>query len=324
MGRRNRESQKAETAVRDEKDVQNIAVSTDEIVDTSRPRKKAKLAKKVIDASDSDVFHGSHTSKSDGDGASSSSADKPKDESYQPPKSKKQLRAERKAAARASQPKTESQLEEERRKQSKLLQKQKEKEQFQALLKQERLAHKERQQKRINRQRNSKGGAASNNTTKDGDQVKQKATGNAKKKKQIGDDGNVELDVSQKVIEQIKHGQVDSSSGWTTLERGVQFKDLVVGKGPQVGTRGLVTVKYKLTANGKFGNPISLDSSNKFQFRLGKSEVIVGWDIGIPGMCVGGRRRLIVPPKAGYGSQDIGAGPGAILHFDITLLAVRD
>lgn len=51
--------------------------------------------------------------------------------------------------------------------------------------------------------------------------------------------------------------------------------------------------------------------------------VIKGWDIGVVGMKVGGRRQLIVPPKAGYGGEDIGAGPGAVLFFDITLLHMR-
>ena len=50
--------------------------------------------------------------------------------------------------------------------------------------------------------------------------------------------------------------------------------------------------------------------------------VIQGWDIGLLGMHEGGRRKLIVPPKAGYGSQDIGAGSGAMLYFDITLLSI--
>jgi FKBP-type peptidyl-prolyl cis-trans isomerase len=80
----------------------------------------------------------------------------------------------------------------------------------------------------------------------------------------------------------------------------------------------MVTVKYKLTA-GKFG--ATLDSSKKFSFRFAMGEVIQGWEIGMEGMRQGGKRRLIVPPKAGYGSQDIGAGSGAILYFDITLLS---
>jgi FKBP-type peptidyl-prolyl cis-trans isomerase len=63
------------------------------------------------------------------------------------------------------------------------------------------------------------------------------------------------------------------------------------------------------------------NSNKKFTFRLGKGEVIQGWDIGMMGMRQGGTRHLIVPPKAGYKSEDIGAGPGGLLYFDITLLS---
>merc|ERR1712238_337062 len=80
----------------------------------------------------------------------------------------------------------------------------------------------------------------------------------------------------------------------------------------------LITVKYELTS-GKLVTPI--DSSNNFTFVVGKGEVIQGWDIGLVGMRVGGRRKLTVPPKAGYGAKDIGGGCGAELFFDITLLS---
>ena len=65
-----------------------------------------------------------------------------------------------------------------------------------------------------------------------------------------------------------------------------------------------------------------LDSSGNFGFRLGKGEVIEGWDIGVAGMRVGGTRRLIVPREAGYGNKDVGAGRGADLYFEIELLQV--
>ena len=49
-------------------------------------------------------------------------------------------------------------------------------------------------------------------------------------------------------------------------------------------------------------------------------EVIEGWEIGLQGMKQGGIRHIIVPPKAGYGTKDIGAGVGATLYFEVTLL----
>ena len=120
------------------------------------------------------------------------------------------------------------------------------------------------------------------------------------------------------IFRNLMNGSTDPATGMTNLRLGVQYKDIVVGSGPMVQDNMAVTVKYRLTG-GKFG--ILLDSSNKFTFRLGKGEVIQGWNIGLQGMRVGGRRKLIVPPKAGYGAQDIGAGAGALLHFEVWLLS---
>ena len=122
------------------------------------------------------------------------------------------------------------------------------------------------------------------------------------------------------VYNDLFNGTHDDASGTTTLRMGVKYKDAVEGKGPMVEDRMLVNVSYKLKG-GKYG--AVLDSSKNFSFRVGRGEVIKGWDIGVVGMRVGGRRHLIVPPKAGYGSDDIGAGPGATLFFDITLLSMR-
>ena len=217
------------------------------------------------------------------------------------PKSRKELRAERKAAKRAAQPKTAQQVKAERKRLAQQRRKQEEKEQFKQLLKQERQEKKLRQQQKQRRQENSKKKTA-------------QSTAAAPSR------GAEEQDMALRLVHEIKYGRTDAASGMTTLAMGVQYKDIVVGKGPVVQPKSLVTVKYRLTG-GKLGALI--DSSNKFNFRVGKGEVIQGWDIGLQGMQVGGRRQLIVPPKAGYGSQDIGAGPGGILHFDITLLDIR-
>jgi FK506-binding nuclear protein len=145
-------------------------------------------------------------------------------------------------------------------------------------------------------------------------QKKKVAAKRSKKSKESSHDVVVEMDVYNSLFK----GTVDPSNGTTTCRLGVNYKDKVVGKGNLVQDRTMITVKYQLTG-GKFG--AVLDSSNKFNFTLGKGEVIQGWDIGILGMRQGGTRHLIVPPKAGYGSKDIGAGPGAPLNFDITLLS---
>ena len=112
----------------------------------------------------------------------------------------------------------------------------------------------------------------------------------------------------------------DHTTGATTCRLGVRYIDVKLGTGPMVQSMSLINVKYQL--RGGSTNGILIDSSKKFSFRLGKGEVIQGWEIGLEGMRQGGVRHLIVPPKAGYGSQDIGAGSGAMLHFDVTLTEI--
>lgn len=132
---------------------------------------------------------------------------------------------------------------------------------------------------------------------------------------------------SKKKLKSIKNSQVEakakdksneSKSNFITLRQGVQYQDVVKGRGPVVQDRKKIRVAYTLRAKQRFGK--ILDSSTDFRFRLGRGEVIAGWDIGIQGMRQGGRRFLIVPPGAGYGSKNIGAGPGAILFFDVSVL----
>jgi FKBP-type peptidyl-prolyl cis-trans isomerase len=103
-----------------------------------------------------------------------------------------------------------------------------------------------------------------------------------------------------------------------TIQKGVQYQDVLVGKGPPVQDRKKVRVAYTLRAKHRYGK--ILDSSNDFGFRLGRGDVIDGWDIGLQGMRQGGKRYLIIPPQAGYGQQNVGAGAGGILFFDVTIL----
>jgi len=127
-----------------------------------------------------------------------------------------------------------------------------------------------------------------------------------------------DMDVYNKVFNGGSSGEQDDEEGVRTLEMGVKYKDVTIGKGPTVVTdNSLLTVMYKL----KSGKGLLIDSSKKFVFRVGRGNVIRGWDIGVIGMKVGGTRKLIVPPKAGYQGRDIGAGPGALLYFDITVLS---
>jgi peptidylprolyl isomerase len=100
-------------------------------------------------------------------------------------------------------------------------------------------------------------------------------------------------------------------------------KDLIVGTGPEAKSGQMVTVNYVgvLYHGGK-----EFDSSWKrhepFQFTLGQGAVIPGWDQGIPGMKVGGRRELIIPASLAYGSKGSGSSipPNAPLVFVVDLL----
>mmetsp|Transcript_13394 Transcript_13394/g.20104 ORF Transcript_13394/g.20104 Transcript_13394/m.20104 type:complete len:211 (+) Transcript_13394:63-695(+) len=100
--------------------------------------------------------------------------------------------------------------------------------------------------------------------------------------------------------------------------KGVKYCDVEIGKGPVIEDRKKVRVKYVLRANDKQGKII--DSGGNFGFNMGKGEVISGWEIGLLRMKQGGTRHIIVPPQAGYGSKDIGAGASGLLYFEVTLL----
>lgn len=257
------------------------------------------------------------------------------------PKSKKELRALKKAAAKkeatadaedessaadhAAKPPTK----EEQRAERMRLKKERRKEAKMEMIRDERRERKVRQQKRRRREENAPKKLRSKQQQRQQQEVGDAADGTRANKKQrtaaqSSQKGSVSEDkpsVEVSVLCEILHGTKDEATGMTTLQKGVQYKDLLVGKGASAQEGMLVQVRYKLTSRGFRG--VTLDSSKDFKFRLGKGEVIQAWDISVVGMREGGRRQLVVPPAAGYGSQDIGAGPGATLYFDITLLSVR-
>jgi peptidylprolyl isomerase len=104
---------------------------------------------------------------------------------------------------------------------------------------------------------------------------------------------------------------------------GLYLLDLEEGAGPPAQRTSLVTVHYV----GWLPDGTVVDSSlggEPFQFRLGGSEVIRGWNQGIPGMKRGGRRRLVVRPGLAYGSRGSArVPPGASLVFEVRLVDVR-
>ncbi|XP_022917583.1 46 kDa FK506-binding nuclear protein [Onthophagus taurus] len=110
-----------------------------------------------------------------------------------------------------------------------------------------------------------------------------------------------------------------------TIEGGVSIEELKVGNGPIAKAGKFVNVYYegRLKSNNKM-----FDSATKgagFQFRLGRQEVIKGWDVGVSGMKVGGKRRIICPPNMAYGAKGSPPAipPNSTLVFDVELKKVK-
>ena len=128
---------------------------------------------------------------------------------------------------------------------------------------------------------------------------------------------------SQKSKSPSAPAQVDGP-GVTTAD-GLQYWDLQKGTGAEAKAGSHVKVNYTgwLTNGTKFDS--SLDRNEPFTFVLGAGQVIRGWDEGVAGMRVGGKRQLRIPPQLGYGAR--GAGnvipPNSTLIFDVELLAVK-
>lgn len=104
----------------------------------------------------------------------------------------------------------------------------------------------------------------------------------------------------------------------------LEIKDIEIGQGPEAQAGQRLTMHYKGTLeNGKKFDS-SYDRGTPFQFTLGVGQVIQGWDQGVVGMRVGGKRQLIIPSELGYGARGIGSiiPPHNTLIFDIELVAI--
>jgi FKBP-type peptidyl-prolyl cis-trans isomerase len=118
-----------------------------------------------------------------------------------------------------------------------------------------------------------------------------------------------------------------SCSGSSLSE--LKSTDITTGTGAQAVKGASVTVHYTgwLYPNGHRGKKFdsSLDAGQPFAFKLGAGEVIEGWDRGIEGMRVGGKRELLIPSRLGYGEKGAPPDipPNAVLDFEVQLLDVQ-
>lgn len=110
-----------------------------------------------------------------------------------------------------------------------------------------------------------------------------------------------------------------------TTSSGLVIDEITPGEGDEAQAGRMVSVHYTgwLTNGSKFDS--SVDRNEPFDFPLGRGHVIRGWDEGVQGMKVGGKRKLTIPPELGYGARGAGGviPPNATLVFEVELLAVR-
>ena len=104
----------------------------------------------------------------------------------------------------------------------------------------------------------------------------------------------------------------------------LKVEDLTLGAGTEAATGKTVEVHYTgwLTSGEQFDSSVG---RSPFSFKLGAGQVIAGWDRGVAGMKVGGKRRLTIPPELGYGKAGFPGAipPNSVLVFEVELLGVR-
>jgi FKBP-type peptidyl-prolyl cis-trans isomerase FkpA len=103
------------------------------------------------------------------------------------------------------------------------------------------------------------------------------------------------------------------------------IEDIIVGEGDEANDFNKVVVNYtgSLTDGSVFDSSLN-PGREPFTFTLGSGSVIKGWDLGVKGMKVGGKRKLTIPPELGYGENGAGSviPPGSTLIFEVDLLEV--
>ena len=109
------------------------------------------------------------------------------------------------------------------------------------------------------------------------------------------------------------------------MNNGLIIEDIKIGEGQEVEKFNIVTVNYTglLEDGTKFDSSLN-PGRTPFRFTVGAGQVIQGWDQGLIGMKIGGKRKLTIPPELGYGSRDNGPIPAnSTLIFEIDLLGIE-
>ena len=117
---------------------------------------------------------------------------------------------------------------------------------------------------------------------------------------------------------------VSPSPTAAAVSKDLKIEDETVGTGAEAVAGKSVTVNYKGTLTDGTQFDSSYSRNQPFSFTLGSGQVIQGWDQGVQGMKVGGKRKLTIPPSLGYGAQATGSIPAnSTLIFEIELLSVK-
>jgi FKBP-type peptidyl-prolyl cis-trans isomerase len=123
---------------------------------------------------------------------------------------------------------------------------------------------------------------------------------------------------------ELQAAQERSAQEQKTIMDNFKITDIRPGTGPEAKAGDTLVVNYlgTLMDGKKFDS--SYDRNQPFELKLGAGDVIQGWDLGLVGMKVGGKRELIIPPDLGYGPNPIGPiPPNSTLKFEIELLAIK-